>query len=212
MRPHVSTVLTGLVIFLAGIAVATKRLAPECTPALVEAIALTLGFALFAEVAAHRKTRRSAGMLAGGFKDNPIATIVTRARNHEIVAVNSAYEKMLGWRAEDSVGKTAVDLRVFSIHTRNDLTRMVQLGCHVSGHFDSLRTRGGNHIPVSISKTLFEVDGETYSVMTFVDEQVKKQDEAKATAFRVALRPPTTLGLPELVAADGTGPITVPNG
>ena len=206
---HLSTVLTGVVIFLAGIALATKRLAPEYTSPIFQAMTVVLGFALLAEVIAHGRTRRTAGMVSGGFKDNPLATIVTRVRNHEIVAVNSAYEKLVGWNAQDSVGKTATDLRVFSVHTRNDLTRMAQLHGHVHGHFDSLRTRGGQHIPVTVSTKLFEVEGETFSVMTIVDEQVRKQDEAKATKFRMALRSPTTSGLPELVAADGTGPIVI---
>jgi len=208
MRQHLSTVLTGVVIFLAGIAVATKRLAPEYTSPIFQAMAVVLGFALLAEVVSHRRTRTAAGTLGGGFKDNPLATIVTRVRNHEIVAVNSAYEKLVGWNAQDSVGKTATELRVFSVHTRNDLTRMAQLNGHVHGHFDSVRTRGGNHIPVTVSAKLFEASGETYSVITIVDEQVRKQDEAKATKFRMALRSPTTQGLPELVAADGSGPIT----
>ena len=206
---HLSTVLTGLVIFLAGIALTTKQLAPEYTSPIFQALTVVLGFALLAEVVAHGRTRRAAGTLTGGFKDNPLATLVTRVRNHEIVAVNSAYEKLVGWNAHDTVGKTATDLRVYSVHTRNDLTRMAQLHGHVHGHFDSVRTRGGNHIPVSMSTKLFEVEGETYSVMTIVDDHGRKQDEAKASSFRMALRSPTTQGLPELVAADGTGPIAM---
>lgn len=208
MRQHLSTVLTGVVIFLAGIAVTTKRLAPEYTSPVFQAMAVVLGFALLAEVIAHRRTRTAAGTLTGGFKDNPLATIVSRTRNHEIVAVNSAYEKLVGWNAQDSVGRTATDLRVFSVRTRNELTRMAQLHGHVHGHFDSLRTRGGNHIPVTVSTKLFESGGETYSVMTIVNEEVRHQNEAKDTKFRMALRSPTTQGLPELIAADGTGPIT----
>jgi PAS domain S-box-containing protein len=94
--------------------------------------------------------------------------------------VNEAFEKLTGWRAEEAIGRTSLELGIWrNPEEREELVRRVRLGEHVRNYFLHLGTRHGEIRECVMSAVQVTIEGGAYMVAVVRDEtEQRKADRA----------------------------------
>src|SRR5215831_14229937 len=111
-------------------------------------------------------------------ESSPDAIIATDKQGN-IVLFNEGAESLLGYRAEDVVGRPTADLYDSGERARDILVEMRKRGGTASGYESVLKTRDGRNVPVLISASvLLDRDGQEAGMVGFAtDLRSRKHEE-----------------------------------
>lgn len=113
------------------------------------------------------------------FQLSPDTIVLVRYSDSRILAVNDNFCRLFGWRQEQVIGRTTLDLRLWCDLAERDVVRRQALDrSHTATHTVQMRRRDGVPIEGLLSYQLLELEGETCILCTFVD--LREQHRAEA--------------------------------
>ncbi len=125
-----------------------------------------------------RRADSSERKYAALFASNPEAVIITRVRDAVILEVNAAWERYSGYRRDQVLGRSAIELRSW-VRPDDRAAAVAQL--ESKGGVSNVETRflraDGAEIDALLSAARIEIEGETCAIWTWrdVSEQRKQQ-------------------------------------
>jgi len=131
-------------------------------------------FALFRdvteEVRAEAALRRSEEKFASVFRSSPLAVAITRLADGCYLDVNDAFVRLYGWRREEAVGRTSMELGKWTTPEARTAwaTRLRQDG-RVSNLETDFRTRAGEVRRILLSAERIDMAGEACALVMTVD-------------------------------------------
>ena len=136
-------------------------------------------------VRAERALRSSEERLAKTFRSSPDAIAITRREDDRILEVNGTWEELFGYRRDDAVGRTPVELGLWETTDRERFRQLLAAGHPVRDFEVELRTRTGGVRPVVLGADTDEMGGEPCVITYTRDLTEQKRAEAEAREQRL---------------------------
>jgi PAS domain S-box-containing protein len=145
--------------------------------------------AIVQDITERRKTeealKKSEEKFSKAFRQSPMALTLSSIKNHQYIDVNNTFERLTGWRRDEVIGRTALDLGLW---IRDDGVHLAkQLLAEGSVHNVEARYRmrdGSIRIGLSTAE-LIELNGEQCMLAVTADITERKQaEEALRTSER----------------------------
>ncbi len=109
---------------------------------------------------AEEKLRQSEERFATAFQSSPLATTLSTATDGRIIDANGTFLKMLGYKAEEAVGRTDVELGIWPIpEQRAELFEKLRQNGRVGSFEAQFRTKSGDSRMVNLSLEPIVLDG-----------------------------------------------------
>ena len=165
-----------------------KTLAVQATGVRVQAQGGPALLSIFVDMterlAAEEAVRRSEAMLAHLVATSPDLITLTDASSGRYAMVNQAFERVIGWRAAEAVGRTSLELGVWrSEQARQEfVTRLREHGV-VSDLPVVFITKGGGEVALLVSAARFVLDRRDYIVINARDVSVGERDRMEREAI-----------------------------
>jgi len=110
---------------------------------------------------AQEALRRSEERFAKAFNANPNYATVSRLEDGRFVAVNKGFERLTGWKAQEALGRTALEIGLWAEPAeREELVRRLREDGEWHGFKVHFRKKSGEAILVEGSCVLAEIGGE----------------------------------------------------
>ncbi len=124
--------------------------------------------------------RESQGRLAGMFRAFPEFLTVSILSNGHLIEVNDGFERVTGWSRSEALGKSILELGVFSVAQRTRLVQTLHEQGGVIRDFDfQLKHKDGHLVNVSWSGAIFDLDGLPHLVAIARDvTEIRRQEAA----------------------------------
>ncbi|NTU81075.1 MAG: PAS domain S-box protein [Chloroflexales bacterium] len=121
---------------------------------------------------------RSEACFTAAFHGSPIAMSISRWDDSTLVAVNSAFLNLYGYREDEVLGQTTVALQIFaSLDDRSDIIqRLLAEGSGATCEM-TMRTRAGVERIILLSVEPITIDGVAHLLSTRLDITARKQME-----------------------------------
>ncbi|HXD11321.1 MAG TPA: PAS domain S-box protein [Anaerolineales bacterium] len=114
------------------------------------------------------------------FQASPIIITITQLSTGKILEVNEAFEKVMGYRRQEAIGKTTVELEIWrSRADRDHVMSAFQMHGQLKNAELDFRTRNGSYITCYFSAELIELEGEKCLLSTIEDITDRKKAEAR---------------------------------
>jgi PAS domain S-box-containing protein len=138
--------------------------------------------------------QKSEERFAKAFMTSPVIITLTRVADGQLVEVNEAFERHLGYRRAEAVGRTTIELGLWANRAdRERLVPILRAEKRLRNQEIELRAKSGAIITCVYSAELIELEGEQYSLAVSEDITARKRAEAELAQSRARLE--------ELVAA-----------
>ncbi|HZW03170.1 MAG TPA: PAS domain S-box protein, partial [Anaerolineaceae bacterium] len=112
------------------------------------------------------------------FRASPDALILSRRADGYIQEVNPAFEKIYGYRREEVIGKTSVELNLFAdVAHRDRAVRELQAQGTLRDYNLQIRTKSGQIRDVSLSIEMIKIQNEPFMLTIARDVTEQKQAE-----------------------------------
>ncbi|WP_338846549.1 PAS domain S-box protein [Massilia sp. W12] len=123
--------------------------------------------------------RTSRERLAAMLRVFPEFLTISRFDTGEFLEVNEGFTHITGWRRDQALGRTSIDLQILSQSGRaNLLAQMVERGGVLRDAPLTLRRKDGGMVEVSWTSSLFALDGAQYIVAIARDvSQIRMQEQ-----------------------------------
>jgi PAS domain S-box-containing protein len=135
-------------------------------------------------LAAAQALERSQALLSRVVSNSPdIITLSTRPGGRYVM-VNDSFTRLLGYSAEEAVGRSSVELAIWQ--DPNDRRRMASLldeGGGVRDQLFNFRSRNGQIVPLLVSALAFDNDGQTYLLTNARDISAAARDRLEREAI-----------------------------
>jgi PAS domain S-box-containing protein len=134
-------------------------------------------------LAAEAAVRQSQELLSLLVATTPDLVAVTEVDSGRVTMINPAFERDLGWRADEAMGRTTAELRIWwSLDERAPFVQELRKNSRVLNRLVAMRTRAGARLDMSVSAALFSMAGAAYVVLTARDlttsERLRLEREA----------------------------------
>jgi diguanylate cyclase (GGDEF)-like protein/PAS domain S-box-containing protein len=124
--------------------------------------------------------RQSEQRFKVAFRASPLAASIARMADGVFVDVNDKYEKYFGWTANDILGRSSVDIGLWTDKATRDVWIDELKRHNTTLDFESQwRNKRGELRQVSISAELIDIDGEPHILAFTQDITVRKASEAR---------------------------------
>ncbi len=132
---------------------------------------------------AEQAARGSTAMIAAMFARSPVAISVSRASDGRIVNVNDRWTRLTGYSRDEVIGKTAVELGMWSDPKEREGARAAAIQLR-EGHPTELpfRTRDGRDITIRVEGARVPIDEESYFVVYVSDVTAERLASAVTRA------------------------------
>ncbi|MBX9834327.1 MAG: EAL domain-containing protein, partial [Burkholderiaceae bacterium] len=128
---------------------------------------------------AEQRLRQSEDRFSRVFHLMPYPMGLSRQSDGRYVDINPAWVEMLGIPREEAIGRTAVELGIFTAQDRECLLKAIQEGSHLSGYEITLNVRGGPPRTVLQSMRATDFDGEPCWLFSVHDITDRKRNEVQ---------------------------------
>jgi PAS domain S-box-containing protein len=125
--------------------------------------------------------RKSEEKFSKVFRESPLSISITSAENHRYLEVNETFERVTGWKREEVLGRTPLELGLWmDPDQRAEFVRRILADGRIQNFEVDVRTRSGVHNVGLGSGEMIEVDGQpcVLAVMTDITE-IKHAEEAR---------------------------------
>lgn len=136
---------------------------------------------------------RVEGLFEAVFRHSHLGIGITRLSDGRFVEVNDAFLRLFGYRREEVLGRTSLQLGLWVDHAqRTAMLKALQEGQPISGLEGRFRRRTGEQGDLLLSATIVELDGTGFLIGMLTDITARKQAEAalreSESRLRVALK------------------------
>ncbi len=124
----------------------------------------------------HEKEER----LLAVYKSSPTIIIVSTIKDGRFIEVNKAFTKFSGWKSEEAIGKTALDLGLWAesaYEQRQELINELREKGSVKGHEFIFQDRNGNKMIGLLSAEIIKIKGKKYMLANVVNVTERKRME-----------------------------------
>ncbi len=133
--------------------------------------------------AAEKELLRSQALLSQLFSSSPDVVTVTEPQSGRYILVNPVIERMLGYKPEEVLGRTVVEVGILSSQAeRERFLAIIRRDGSVKDFLVHYRAKDGRLVPCLISGTIFHVDGSPYLLVLTrdVSERLRSRAEYRA--------------------------------
>ena len=128
--------------------------------------------------------RRSEAMLSHLVDTSPDLITLTELATGRYRMVNRAFERLSGWRAEEAIGRTALELGIWgSDEARQRFVERLQRDDSVADLPVPFRVRSGQERTLLVSAARFTLDGHEHLVINARDVTDKERDRLERSAI-----------------------------
>lgn len=121
------------------------------------------------------------------FESSPFGILITRVSDGVILMANQGFERCFGWSEDEVLGQSTANLLWESPEMRSEWLARVDVEKHLLDAEVRMRCKDGHLLDVSLSYTLFKLDGEPCSITCLVDiserVQARKAERRAAGVF-----------------------------
>ena len=131
-----------------------------------------------------QKSKKSEDRFLRIFNMSPIVIYMINFVDQRFICVNKAFEKLFQVKNEDAVGKTSIELNIFSPEKRAELTKIViETNGFVEGHEIEIISPTGEKKHMLASSEVIEADNTSYLLVAMIDitQRKKSEEELKKT-------------------------------
>jgi len=155
----------------------------------VEACILAIFIDITERKRAETALRQSEERFSKAFQANPAAMVITRMSDGYVIDVNESYEKIYGYRREELLGKTKLNLDIFDdfVERQKIFEQLHEYGS-IRSYETKLKTKSGEFRDVLFSLEIVEINTEACILAIFIDLTERKQAEAKLAERHATLR------------------------
>ena len=140
-----------------------KVLSVSSTPINDENGQIILGVVIAADITDRKQAesllKESEEKFAKAFYSNPAGMVITTI-NGEIIEVNNAYANITGYKREELLGKTVIDLNIISIEERDAVLKILTKGNPIYNEEREIQTKTGEKRTVLYTVEFIEYGGE----------------------------------------------------
>ena len=127
---------------------------------------------------AEEALKKSEEMFSKAFRQSPMGFSLTSARDHRYIDVNETFERLSGWRREEVIGRTPLDIGLWVDPAgRVDFAKRVQAEGFVRDMEVRLRTKDGSILIALVAAEVIELKGEPCIIAVAADITARKQAE-----------------------------------
>jgi PAS domain S-box-containing protein len=129
--------------------------------------------------------KKSEDMFSKAFRQSPMVFTLSSIRDHRYIDVNETFERLTGWRRDEVIGRTAVDIGLWDPADDLDLAKLLLAEGNVRNVEARYRMRDGS-IRIGLSTAeVIELDGEPCMLAVTADITERKLvEEALRTSER----------------------------
>ena len=122
------------------------------------------------------------------FQASPLPTSIARTSDGRFIDANDNYLRDFGWRREEMIGKTSVELGLWpDTEARLRFIEALHASHSLLHHETIWIDRGGNRHRVELSAAMIEIDGESHILSFATDVTKRRQVEAELNDYRQRL-------------------------
>ncbi len=126
---------------------------------------------------AQEALKKSEEKFSKAFRQGPMALTLSSTRNHHYIDVNETFERLTGWRRDEVIGRTALDLGLWAPTDGADLAKLLLSEGSVRNVETRYRMRDGSpRIGLSTAE-MIELNGEPCMLAVTADITERKQAE-----------------------------------
>jgi PAS domain S-box-containing protein len=123
------------------------------------------------------------------FRESPLSISITGAESHRYMEVNETFERVTGWKREEALGRTALELGLWTdANQRTEFVKRIKTDGRIQNFEVEVQTRSGEHRVGLGSGEMIEVNGEqcVLAVMADITENkvAEKAREISENRFR----------------------------
>ena len=145
---------------------------------------LAIYFDITARQSAEVALRRSEAMLSHLFATNPDCITLTEASTGRYAMVNAAFTQLLGFSADEVLGRTSVELGMWhDLGTRDQLIATLARDGKVADMPAVFVSKTGTSVSMLISAGRFELDGRDYLVLNARDVTASERERLQHAAI-----------------------------
>jgi diguanylate cyclase (GGDEF)-like protein/PAS domain S-box-containing protein len=156
---------------------------------------------IFERKQAEHALKKSENMLSKVFNTTPDSVVISRLTDGRLMYVNSTFTKLMQYTAEEALGKTISELNFWvDRDKKKTLEKQLEKEGKVNDFETDLRTKGNHILPVSLSASFIELEGEKCVVSMVHDiterkrasEEIKRnynEQQALAEIMHISLQP-----------------------
>lgn len=123
------------------------------------------------------------------FRYSPYAIIISRLDNGEILEVNKGFEGTLGYKTDDVIGRTTLDINIWlDSDTRDKYVAALTNNKRVLNHVYSFRKANGELMTGELSGEVFEIEDQMCVLTVLNDITQQKNTEAELRKSQKILR------------------------
>ena len=127
---------------------------------------------------AERALRESEEKFSKAFRSSPHTMAVTTLVDGRLIEINAGFERMFGYSAAESIGRTTVELNLWAEPEQRDaMIARVRAGENVDNLEIDVLTRSGKRLSCLLSAEAIEMHGESCMVVSIMDVTERKRTE-----------------------------------
>jgi PAS domain S-box-containing protein len=118
------------------------------------------------------------------FRESPLGFTITSTKDHRYIEVNDTYEQITGWKRDEVIGKSPLDIGIW-VHPnqRNEVMKRLLAEGSVRGVELAFRTKDGRVRTGLTSAELIEINDEQCALSVIADvTEVKQAEEARRSS------------------------------
>ncbi len=137
---------------------------------------------------AEKERRAEQQRFQTAFHASPLSASIARTSDGCFVDVNDNFLRDFGWRREETIGKTSVELGIWpDIEARLRFIEALRASHSLIHHETIWIDRTGNRHRVELSAAMIEIDGESHILCFATDVTKRRQVEAELDDYRQRL-------------------------
>jgi len=127
--------------------------------------------------AAHQALISSEEKFSRALEVSPDGVVITRVADGKIIEANDACIKMTGYSRKELIGKTTLELNIYSADEREKVVSLLKDIGSYAGFESTLRRKDGKVLKTMSSGVIFENNGEACIFAIVHDDTQRKQDQ-----------------------------------
>ena len=145
---------------------------------------------------AEEELRQSEATFAAAFRLAPASMVIVALDNLRLLDVNVAFTSATGWRREEVIGRTELEVGLWGDGKRRDeLARLIRQTGHIPSVDVQLRTKEGGDADFLLSAETVMINGHTCVLTVMLDISERKRTEADLlTAIASVMQDTTWFG------------------